>query len=242
MIAVSGRLTSAVPDGNTPPIHLLSVRGYLENIKWVFKKMKKNVSILSIVLCILVISTLILFAEEVKYDFRQTNWGMSREQVKETEREIHEWEDWAVNYYIDFKGTIQDTECKTLEYYPVEINGKNYTCQYVFLEDKLYRGRYSSNFGDVDEYRTLKKLLSKKYGKTETDKSYDYYNPYRFEYVATWETPTTIIKLGLEKLWGDWRRTITISYWNKELMRQKQQKEEKERIDKLTEEENKSNL
>jgi hypothetical protein len=47
--------------------------------------MKKTVSILLIVLLILVISNLILFAEEAKYDFRKTNWGMSKEQVKEIE-------------------------------------------------------------------------------------------------------------------------------------------------------------
>ena len=47
--------------------------------------MKKNISILLIALCILAISTLTLFAEEAKYDFRETNWGMSREQVKATE-------------------------------------------------------------------------------------------------------------------------------------------------------------
>ena len=55
--------------------------------------MKKNISILLIVLCTLVISTLILFAEEVKYDFRQTNWGMSVEQVKATEKNKIAFED-----------------------------------------------------------------------------------------------------------------------------------------------------
>ena len=48
--------------------------------------MKKIVSILLIILLILAISNLALFAEEVKYDFRQTNWGMSVEQVKLAEK------------------------------------------------------------------------------------------------------------------------------------------------------------
>jgi len=219
--------------------------------------MKKNISILLIVLCILVISTLILFAEEVKYDFRKTNWGMSREQVKATEREIHEWENWAVNYYIDFKGTIQDTECKTLEYFPVEINGKNYTCQYVFLENKLYRGRYRS-FGssNINEYKILKGLLNKKYGKAKKDwkiwrndifRGYSYYLETAIKIghlvqVARWETATTNIELRLSNEDGGTRIMMTVYYWSKELMEQKVQREEKERIDKLTEEENKSNL
>jgi len=48
--------------------------------------MKKYFSILLIVILILVISSLALFAEEVKYDFRKTNWGMSVEQVKLAEK------------------------------------------------------------------------------------------------------------------------------------------------------------
>ncbi len=44
--------------------------------------MKKNVSILLTVVCILTFFTLVLFAEETKYDFRKTNWGMSMEEVR----------------------------------------------------------------------------------------------------------------------------------------------------------------
>lgn len=55
--------------------------------------MKKNVSILLMMLYILAISTLILFAEEAKYDFRETNWGMTKEQVKATEDKKPDFED-----------------------------------------------------------------------------------------------------------------------------------------------------
>lgn len=219
--------------------------------------MKRNVFILLIVLLILVISTLILFAEEGKYDFRKTNWGMSREQVRATEKETCEWEEWAENYYIDFNGTIQDTECKTLEYFPVEINGKDYTCQYVFLKNRLYRGRYR-NFGsdNIHEYKILKGLLNKKHGKAKIDqeiwrndlfKGDSYYLETAIKlghliHVAKWETPTTDIELRLSNEDGGSRIMITLYYWSKELMRQKKQTEEKERIDTLSDEENKSNL
>jgi quinol monooxygenase YgiN len=55
--------------------------GILKKIKGV-REMKKNVSILLTVVCILTFFTLVLFAEETKYDFRKTNWGMSMEEVR----------------------------------------------------------------------------------------------------------------------------------------------------------------
>jgi len=44
--------------------------------------MKKKFINLLLIICILIIFTLILSAEEVSYDFRKTNWGMSMEEVR----------------------------------------------------------------------------------------------------------------------------------------------------------------
>ncbi len=120
--------------------------------------MKKNVSILLITLCILAISTLILFAEENKYDFRKTNWGMSKEQVKATEDKKPDFED---NIMLS---------------YEVMISEKDFECAYLFLEDKLYGSGYLF-FGEhtnknlyIDDYEELKEILSKEYGKPKIDK------------------------------------------------------------------------
>ena len=120
--------------------------------------MKKNVSILLIILCILAISILILFAEEVKYDFRKTNWGMSKEQVKVTE---------------DKKPNFEDN---TMLSYKVTISEKDFECAYLFLEDKLYGSGYLF-FGEhtnknlyIDDYEELKEILTKEYGKPKIDK------------------------------------------------------------------------
>ena len=120
--------------------------------------MKKNVSILLIILCILATSILILFAEEVKYDFRETNWGMSEEQVKVTE---------------DKKPNFEDN---TMLSYKVTISEKDFECAYLFLEDKLYGSRYLF-FGEhsnknlyIDDYEELKEILTKEYGKPKIDK------------------------------------------------------------------------
>jgi len=119
---------------------------------------KKNVSILLIILCILAVSTLILFAEEAKYDFRKANWGMSKEQVKATE---------------DKK---PDFENNTMLSYEVTISEKDFECAYLFLEDKLYGSRYLF-FGEhtnknlyIDDYEELKDILTKEYGKPKIDK------------------------------------------------------------------------
>lgn len=120
--------------------------------------MKKNVSILLIILCILAVSTLILFAEEAKYDFRKANWGMSKEQVKATEDKKPDFED------------------NTMLSYEVTISEKDFECAYLFLEDKLYGSGYLF-FGEhtnknlyIDDYEELKEILTKEYGKPKIDK------------------------------------------------------------------------
>jgi hypothetical protein len=119
---------------------------------------KKNVPILLIILCILAVSTLILFAEEAKYDFRKTNWGMSKEQVKATEDKKPDFED------------------NTMLSYEVTISEKDFECAYLFLEDKLYGSGYLF-FGEhtnknlyIDDYEELKEILTKEYGKPKIDK------------------------------------------------------------------------
>ena len=120
--------------------------------------MKKNVSILLIILCILAVSTLILFAKEAKYDFRKTNWGMSKEQVKTTE---------------DKKPVFEDN---TMLSYEVTISEKDFECAYLFLEDKLYgsgylfSGEHTNKNLYIDDYEELKEILTKEYGKPKIDK------------------------------------------------------------------------
>jgi hypothetical protein len=104
------------------------------------------------------LSTLVLFAEEAKYDFRKTNWGMSKEQVRATE---------------DKKPDFEDDKWLG---YEVKINGKDFGCLYCFLEDKVYRGEYFSE-GEytnknlyIDDYEELKEILTKKYDKPKTDR------------------------------------------------------------------------
>lgn len=197
--------------------------------------MKKNISILLIVLLILVISTLILFAEETEYDFRKTNWGMNKEQVKVTE---------------DKKPGF---ETDTMLSYEVTISGKDSKCDYFFLEDKLYSSGYfftgehiSKNLytNYINEYIELRKLLTKKYGKPKMDiyglwLSSQYKDSPSFwalaicaghlVYAAEWETSTTKIHLRLS---GDDYKIIKLilSYHSKDLEEWVKQTKEKEAL------------
>lgn len=119
--------------------------------------MKRNVSILLIILCILAISTLILFAEEAKYDFRKTNWGMNKEQVKATEDKKPDFDE---DTFVEYK---------------VEISGNDFKCVYNFLQDKLYssiyifNGTHTNKNDYIYDYENLKEILIKKYGKPKAD-------------------------------------------------------------------------
>jgi len=196
--------------------------------------MKKNISILLIVLCILVISTLILSAGEVKYDFRKANWGMSVEQVKATEKN---------------KIVLEDE--KTLATGRVQVDGKECIYVYYFLEDKLYRAAYgfmekhTNENLHIDDYEDLKEILTKKYGKPVLDKvtwKNDLFKSDKqnwgtaisighLDYFSSWETSTTFISLGLN---GDnYKINLTLGYYSREL---------KEWADKIKEEKAKDEL
>ena len=190
--------------------------------------MKKNVFILLIISCILIIFTSILFAEEIKYDFRKTNWGMSKEQVKATE---------------DKK---PDFEADTTLGYDVTISGKDFACIYSFLEDKLYNsgyfftGKHTNKNLYIDDYEELKETLTKKYGKPKMDIpglwKNDLYKDDKghwgmaisvghLAYGNSWETPNTKISLMLS---GDnCKIKLVLSYYSKELEEWVKQTEEK---------------
>ncbi|GAI61308.1 unnamed protein product [marine sediment metagenome] len=163
---------------------------------------------------------MILFAEEVKYDFRKTNWGMSVEQVKATE---------------DKK---PGGESDTVLAYEVEIDAKDFICLYQFLENKLFFSGY--NYKEehinynlyINDYEDLKEILIKKYGKPMKDEEmWDNLSEWELEaykqnlgnsisagfltYFAFWETFTTRIELILD---GDnYEINLRIRYISKEL-------------------------
>jgi hypothetical protein len=169
------------------------------------------------------------------YDFRKTNWGMSKEEVKATEDKNPFSED--------------DT---SIFYKNVEIIGRNFFCYYEFIQDKLYSSSYSigtilgevhTNKNDyIDDYENFKELLTKKYGKPKKDVvtwKNDLFKNNKQEwgtaisighlsYVTLWETSTTEIGLALG---GDnYEIWLAVGYDSKKLKEWAKEIKEKETL------------
>ncbi len=170
-------------------------------------------------------------ATTYQYDFRKANWGMSKEEVKATE---------------DKK---PDSEFDNSLVYYVKIGGDDYLCGYSFLQDKLYNtgyvfvGEHSNKNDYIRDYKNLKEILAKKYGKPWSDRTTwdnDLFKNDRSQwglavsighlsYGALWDTSKTYITLGLS---GDnYEITLLAAYDSREL---------KEWADKIKEEKAKS--
>lgn len=194
--------------------------------------MKKNI-IISLVIVVILIFLFTISTYSNQYDFRKTNWGMSKKQVKATE-----------------KGEIAFEDEEEINY-KVEINRSEFLCAYFFLEDKLYRSGYllnetHTNENDyIDDYKNLKDILIKKYEKPLKDKiewKNDSYKDDKIEwglaisvgdliYDTRWETNNTEITLRLS---GDnYKIYLVLRYESKEL---------KEWADKIIEERIKSSF
>jgi len=143
-------------------------------------------------------------AEEIrkldKKDFRKAGWGMPKDTVKLTEADDPASEEDSAIIY----------KCK--------IAGMNALLGYVFVDDKLIKGKYMFNQPHVDpnkyitDYNDLKKALEKKFGKAKKERQIwanDLYTKFPAEwgkavelgyltYLSAWNTKNTEITLVLK--------------------------------------------
>jgi len=179
---------------------------------------RRSIIFLGLILLVILSLFLTILAKEQTYDFRETTWGMSKEQVKATE---------------DKKPGIEDDSSLA---YKVTIKEKEFACAYSFLEDKLYAGGYifigehTNENLYIEDYEDIKETLTKKYGNPETempglwkndlykdDKNYwgKAISMGHLVYGASWETSTTRIDI---LLWGDnYNIKLALYYTSKEL-------------------------
>jgi len=103
-----------------------------------------------------------------KYDFRETNWGMSKEQVKEIEK----------NITLIGEDIVQDSimGCDGSLHYKGEVNGLECDVYYYFMKDRLISATYKKvdsivrfKVKFISNYKSLKSYLIKKYGKPYDD-------------------------------------------------------------------------
>jgi len=102
------------------------------------------------------------------YDFRETNWGMSKEQVKEIEK----------NITLIGEDIVQDSimGCDGSLHYKGEVNGLECDVYYYFMKDRLISATYKKvdsivrfKVKFISNYKSLKSYLIKKYGKPYDD-------------------------------------------------------------------------
>jgi hypothetical protein len=172
---------------------------------------KKLIIIMVGIICLTIMIT--AYAQ----DFRQANWGMSKNEVKAIE-----------NAELDY-------ESDDILGYNVKIGVNNFFCGYYFLEDKLYQAGYSyidnhtNNNDYIVEYEKLKELLIQKYGKPEIDEVIWKNDLFKDDiqhwgvaismghlmYHTTWENDVTIIGMILH---GDnYETSLAIGYDSKQL-------------------------
>lgn len=189
--------------------------------------MKKIVLTLLLVIMI----TGVVGAED--YDFRQVNWGMSMEEVKQAEDNSQLRE-----------------ESSTDLIYNITLNNIDFVLKYNFKNNKLYESFYIMNdsfdIGQIyiDKYKYFREILTEKYGDASGKgrmKLGDTYDDTKLAlyhkelvYMNNWETDKVKIESYLSKL-GD-GITILITYKSKEYMNLKEEKEQENK------EEDKSNL
>ncbi|MCX6143155.1 MAG: hypothetical protein NTZ35_08040 [Ignavibacteriales bacterium] len=132
-------------------------------------------------------------------DFRKSNWGMSKKQVKATES----------------GKIVRDDE--TALVYSGEVSGLDALIGYIFVDSKLVRTKYiflpkHTNQNDfIQDYGTVKAALTEKYGTPKSDNTYWRNELYKSDYsewgfavslghlvyTAEWETESSKINIIL---------------------------------------------
>jgi len=169
--------------------------------------------------------------KEDLYDFRKTNWGMSKVQVKKMQKGkiVKEEEN-----FLAYQGNVGGFDCFIL---------------YIFAEGNLVRAKYvftetHSNKNDyISDYNSLKDILTKKYGKLYKDSHIWRNDLYKDDYQdwglaislghlvyqAMWKTTNTEIFLAL---YGEnYKITLEIQYKSEKLKELEEKVKEKKALD-----------
>jgi len=166
---------------------------------------------------ILTILVLVIVMSLTASDFRDANWGMSRSQVKKTEK---------AKFFASEKDLV---------FYKGTIIGLNTFITYGFSNNKLINGGYlisgkHTNQNDyIDDYKKIQKALKEKYGNPRYDKVYwknklykDNVEDYGLAisighliYEAVWDLDNTEILLQLS---GDnYKISLLVKYTSKNI-------------------------
>lgn len=196
------------------------------------KELKKWIIVLTLGLLLEMMTMSAIAAIAGEYTFRKTIWGMNKEQVKETEKEI------VFDYEIilGYEDRILELDCSLIYFFEGE---KLVRAKYVIDEEHSNKNQY------ITDYNTLKAALSKKYGeplKSNRRWVNDLYEDdpqnwglaismgHMWEH-TNWETLQTTILLAMYGYENE--ISLVIEYNSKEFKELKEKKKEKEALDLL---------
>jgi hypothetical protein len=128
-------------------------------------KIKKLLIMSFTITCLLILSifTLPLYADssqDQSFDFRQSNWGMTKQEITNVEKsQLLD----SLNNGIYYSTTIANKDC--ILFYSFLNSGKLESGGYMFDIEHMNQNDY------IDDYTMLKNLLTSKYGKPIEDKT-----------------------------------------------------------------------
>jgi len=198
--------------------------------------MKKKIFYLFVIFVLTFLST--TFAKDKTipkkhYDFRKAKWGMTKRQVKRTEKRP---------VILEKKETIV---------YSDSVSWYDCFVVYFFSNKKLIKGGYifnishTNNNGYISDYNNIKQLLIKKYGKPYLDEQVWISNLFKNSpeywgdavsvgdliYQASWKTPETTIAIVLQ---GDnYKIDLLVQYESKKFSKLVKKHEQKEDLNKF---------
>jgi len=179
--------------------------------------MKRRILLLVVTVLVLFCSTVVFSAQ---YDFRKTNWGMSKEEVGAVEEaKVFKYEGKS------YPGTVYDTN----------VGGFDCFIHYYYIDNKLVRAKYDFGYDATEKdvcirnYENLKETLINKYGEPINDEYIWIDDLYKDDpdswgvavkkgdlvCYADWETATTRITIFLRN--EDYNIGLEIRYRSKEL-------------------------
>lgn len=131
-------------------------------------------------------------------DFRKAKWGMTPEQVKNTEESPIVFEGWS------------DTDDATILYYKEKVFRFQAFITYIFKDSKLVRARYAFDPEDeedyIGDYESIIEELIDKYGEP-VDVTMEWSDSTYIEDQDKWETA---LRLGHLRRTGRWETKRTI--------------------------------
>jgi hypothetical protein len=160
---------------------------------------KKRIIFISSAVVLIIAGLLIFFflRQNTNYDFRKAKWGMSKDQVRQSETlKLQEESDTVIAYSVTDFGSYKVSPCYSFD-------------KYGNLESAAYLYCGNTNFSNVSfeeakaYYKNFIDIATKYYGKSKKSDVNEHYDS------TVWETSNTKITVQISDLMGNNQLSVT---------------------------------